>query len=84
MAWMYVDIRIMEIRVNKALQRIDGKWLKNQVFYIHRYWYVYFSRFCLQVAMTNIDIFAKTPITLNPNVAKSHCVNLTKIAPNTL
>ena len=25
MAWMYVDIRIMEIRVNKALQRIDGK-----------------------------------------------------------
>ena len=24
-AWMYVDVRQMEIRVNKALQRIEGK-----------------------------------------------------------
>ena len=24
-AWMYVDVRQMELRVNKALQRIEGK-----------------------------------------------------------
>jgi len=25
LAWMYTDIRRLEIRVDKALQRIDGK-----------------------------------------------------------
>jgi len=25
MAWMYVDVRQMEIRVNKALTKIEGK-----------------------------------------------------------
>ena len=72
LAWMYIDIKMMEIRVNKALAKIESKW--STCFYYY----------CWRAVAIPTGIIAKTLIISAPLNAKSLDVNLTKPAQNIL